>query len=224
MPVVTVAIPTLTAGAKLTECVRSVAAQTLGDVEIVVIDNSGSGLADRTEGVRGVATIIENRQNAGFGAAVNQAIRQSSADFIAVLNDDAVAGPRWLESMVAAASARYEIGMCAPKILLSGQDCLDSAGMLIGGDGSSKQRGHGEKPEVYDRPAQVLFPSGCAALYKKAMLDEVGLFDESLFLYCEDTDLGLRARWRMWECVYVPGAIVRHGYSNSSGSASAAIN
>ena len=52
------------------------------------------------------------------------------------------------------------------------------------------------------------------------MLDEIGLFDESFFLYCEDTDLGLRARWAGWECGYVPGAVVEHRYSHSAGRAS----
>src|SRR5207237_8976989 len=53
------------------------------------------------------------------------------------------------------------------------------------------------------------------------MLDEIGLFDESFFLYCEDTDLGLRARWAAWECLYVPEAVVEHCYSHSAGKASA---
>ena len=52
------------------------------------------------------------------------------------------------------------------------------------------------------------------------MLEEIGLFDESFFLYCEDTDLGLRARWAGWGCRYVPGAIVEHRYSHSAGRAS----
>ena len=52
------------------------------------------------------------------------------------------------------------------------------------------------------------------------MLDEIGLFDESFFLYCEDTDLGLRARWAGWDCRYVPGAVVEHRYSESAGRAS----
>jgi len=51
------------------------------------------------------------------------------------------------------------------------------------------------------------------------MLDEIGGFDESFFLYCEDTDLGLRARWAGWGCRYVPGAMVHHRYSHSAGRA-----
>lgn len=220
MPVVTVAIPTLASDETLADCVRSVAGQTLPDIEIIVIDNSGQGLARRVPGVSEAATIVENSTNVGFGAAVNQAIRASTAEFVAVINDDAAADPSWLETMLAAARQRYEIGMCAPQIRFHGEDRLDSAGMLIGSDGSSKQRGHGRPVSEYCRKAHVLLPSGCAALYRRDMLDEVGLFDESFFLYCEDTDLGLRARWKLWECIYVPEAIVEHRYSRSSGRAS----
>ena len=78
-----------------------------------------------------------------------------------------------------------------------------------------------EPPSAFPRLQEVLLPSGSAALYRRAMLDEIGLFDESFFLYCEDTDLGLRARWAGWECLYVPEAVVDHRYSHSAGKASA---
>src|SRR4029077_20869911 len=90
------------------------------------------------------------------------------------------------------------------------------------GDGSSKQRGHDECPERYSKREDVLLPSASAALYRRAMLEEIGLFDESFFLYCEDTDLGLRARRAGWRCLYVPAAVVYHRYSHSAGRASAA--
>ena len=67
---------------------------------------------------------------------------------------------------------------------------------------------------------ETLLPSGSAALYRRAMLAEVGGFDESFFLYCEDTDLGLRARWAGWKCLYVPLAVVEHHYSHTAGGAS----
>jgi GT2 family glycosyltransferase len=69
-------------------------------------------------------------------------------------------------------------------------------------------------------PEEVLFPSGSAALYRRAMLEQIGLFDEDFFLYCEDTDLGLRARWAGWRCLYAPEAVVEHHYSHSAGRAS----
>lgn len=213
-------MPTLAADETLAECLRSLDEQTFRDFHTIVVDNSGVGRSARIAGVRERADIIENERNAGFGAAINQGIRVSTAPFVATLNDDTIAHPRFLEAMLAAIESRYEIGMCAPQIRLYGQDRLDSAGMVICRDGSSKQRGHLESPEKYRRLQQVLLPSGCAALYRRDMLDEIGLFDESFFLYCEDTDLGLRARWKLWECVYAPEAVVEHRYSGSAGTAS----
>ena len=137
------------------------------------------------------------------------------------MNDDAAAHPAWLESLLNAVEARPDVGMCASRVLLAGDGRLDSAGMLLCGDGSSKQRGHLEAPEKYPRRQEVLLPSGSAAFYRREMLEEIGLFDESFFLYCEDTDLGLRARWAAWECLYVPDAVVEHRYSHSAGKASA---
>lgn len=217
---ITVAIPTIEAGAPLAECIGSLAAQTFTDFEAIVIDNSGAGRATLLEEVRRSARVVENPSNVGFGAAVNQAIRASTAPFILTINDDTVLDPNCLAAMLRAIESHYEIGMCAPQIRLHGQDRLDSAGMLLCRDASSKQRGHLEPPDRYSRPGQTLFPSGCAALYRREMLDEIGLFDERFFLYCEDTDLGLRARWKLWECAYAPDAVVYHRYSQSAGRAS----
>jgi GT2 family glycosyltransferase len=216
---VTVAIPTLAADSKLAECVRSLAGQTRQDFEIVVIDNSGARLARKTLGAGENLRFIENDSNVGFGAAINQACSSSQSSFLATLNDDTVATPRWLEELLATMESRPDAGMCASQVRLMGREQLDSAGMLICGDGSSKQRGHLASPDEYRRQEEVLAPSGSAALYRRAMLDEVGGFDEDFFLYCEDTDLGLRARWAGWKCLYAPGAVVYHHYSHTAGRA-----
>ena len=150
---------------------------------------------------------------------MNQGFRASQTPYVATLNDDAVAHPDWLKKMVAAAEKRPRAGMFASEVRLN-EHQLDSAGMLVAADGSSKQRGHGEPPLNFAHTEDALLPSGSAALYRRKMLDEIGLFDESFFLYCEDTDLGLRGRRAGWECGYVPGAIVEHRYSHSAGRAS----
>jgi GT2 family glycosyltransferase len=215
-PAVTVVIPTLSGGAELTQCLDSLERQTFQNFEIVVVDNGGElHLAPC-----GRLSVIVNFRNVGFGAAVNQGINESKAPFVAALNDDTTVDPHWLESLIAAMNSRSDVGMCASQIRLDSQGLLDSAGMLLGVDGTSKQRGHLEKPEAYARLEEALLPSGCAALYRREMLDEIGLFDETFFLYCEDTDLGLRARWAAWECLYVPDAKVLHRYSHSAGKAS----
>ena len=213
----TVVVPTLAADEALAACLDSLAHQTFSDFEIIVVDNSGHKAVAPRDGVR----VISNDRNVGFGAAFNQAFRESKAPFLAILNDDATAHPKWLESLLRAVEARPDVGMCASRVVLAGEEMLDSAGMLLCGDGSSKQRGHLESPENYIRKQEVLLPSGSAAFYRREMLDEIGVFDESFFLYCEDTDLGLRARWAAWECLYVPDAHVEHRYSHSAGKASA---
>jgi len=218
---VTVAVPTLTADSHLRRVVEALLSQTLPDSDIAVIDNSGRQLARRR--LEGIADprlrFLENARNLGFGAAVNQAWRSSDSPYVAAINDDALPSPRWLAELVSAMETHPRAGMCASRVILP-DGALDSAGMRIGGDGSSRQRGHLETPRAFDEPAEVLLPSGSAALYRRAMLDELGGFDDDFFLYCEDTDLGLRGRWLGWECRYVPSAVVEHHYSATAGRVS----
>jgi GT2 family glycosyltransferase len=217
---VTVIIPTLAADGKLCECLEGLGRQTRRDFDVVVVDNSGKGLARQQVAARPAVRVIENKRNLGFGGAINQAIGVTDTTFIATLNDDAVPHPRWLETLLAALDGRPDAGMAASQVRFYGEDCLDSAGMLMCGDGSSRQRGHGKPPDDFPVAEEVLFPSGSAALYRRRMLEGIGGFDEGFFLYCEDTDLGLRARWAGWKCLYVPQAVVEHRYSHSAGRAS----
>jgi len=214
---VTVVVPTLAADDALADCLRSLESQTFDRFDVIVVDNSGARRA-LTENPR--VRILANDRNVGFGAAINQAFRASETTYLATLNDDAVADSHWLEALIAAADADPAAGMFASQVRLAGSDRLDSAGMLIAIDGSSKQRGHNEPPEKFSNVTDALCPSGSAALYRRAMLDQIGLFDESFFLYCEDTDLGLRARRAGFDCRYVPAAMVDHRYSHSAGRAS----
>src|SRR5580658_3365619 len=216
-PTVTVVVPTLRADETLVECLASLERQTFSDFEVIVVDNSGRSVAKSGGRVR----VIANHRNVGFGAAVNQAFNASAAPYLAVLNDDAAAHPGWLEALLRAMEPRPDVGMCASQVRHASDGSLDSAGMLLCLDGSSKQRGHLESPASYRHKEEALLPSGSAAIYRREMLEEIGLFDESFFLYCEDTDLGLRARWAGWGCLYVPDAIVEHRYSHSAGKASA---
>jgi GT2 family glycosyltransferase len=202
------------------ECVSSLQNQTYRDFEVTIVDNSGKGLARQRLGERSGVTVIDAPRNLGFGSAVNEGWRRSGSPLLATLNDDAVAHPGWLGAMVRALESNPEAGMCASQVRLYGEDQLDSAGMLISGDGSSKQRGHLHPCEWFENCEEVLFPSASAAIYRRAMLEGIGDFDDDFFLYCEDTDLGLRARWAGWKCLYAPGAVVEHHYSHSAGRAS----
>lgn len=211
-------IPTLAADSTLEDCLGSLDRQTCSFFEVIVVDNSGRDLA---KGRCGNARVIGNTVNVGFGTAINQGIQASSAPYIATLNDDAIAAPGWIGALLRAAEEDGNVGMYASQIRLHPAGTLDSAGMLLCGDGSSKQRGHGREITDFSGRSSALLPSGAAALYRRSMLQHVGGFDDDFFLYCEDTDLGLRAAWGGWRCVYVPDAIVYHRYSHSAGRASA---
>ncbi len=164
--------------------------------------------------------IIEMQHNVGFGAAINAGVEASRSPYVATLNDDAVARPEWLSSLIAAIESDPRTGSCASQVRLYGEDLLDSAGMLMCADGSSKQRGHLCPPSAFPTSEIVLMPSASAALYRRAMLEQTGSFDADFFLYCEDSDLGLRAARAGWNCRYVAEAIVEHRYSHSAGRVS----
>src|SRR5437868_6018878 len=163
---------------------------------------------------------ILNRENRGFCAANNQGIKASSADFIALLNNDAEAEPGWLAALSAAFEGRSDFGMAASKILVwEDPGRIDKAAHLIYPDGQNRGRGSGEPDRgQYDRLLEdALWPDGCAAMYRREMLDAIGGFDEDLFAYADDAELGLRARIAGWRCVYAPEAVVRHHRGSTLG-------
>ena len=82
-------------------------------------------------------------------------------------------------------------------------------------DGLSIGRGRLEKGDRYDEEVEVFFASDCACLYRREMLEDIGLYDEDFFAYADETDMGWRARLAGWKCIYNPKAIVYHCHSAS---------
>ena len=156
--------------------------------------------------------LIRNQVNRGFCAANNQGFAASESEFVALLNNDAEADPDWLSALVQAFEGRPGVGMAASKILVHEDPRrIDKAGHLIYPDGQNRGRGSGEfDTGQYDRIEEVLWPDGCAAMYRRQMLDQIGGFDEDFFAYADDAELGLRARIAGWKCLYMPAARVRH--------------
>jgi GT2 family glycosyltransferase len=156
--------------------------------------------------------LICNLANKGFCEANNQAISASESEFVALLNNDAEAEPHWLQALVQAFRDRPDVGMAASKILVYEDPArIDKVGHLIYPDGQNRGRGSGELDVgQYARVEEVLWPDGCAAMYRREMLDCIGLFDEDFFAYADDAELGLRARIAGWSCLYMPGAVVCH--------------
>jgi GT2 family glycosyltransferase len=203
--------------ALLAACLKSLANQTFRDFDVVVVDNGS------TDGSAALVTqlaasypvplnLIVNSNNRGFCAANNQGFAASRSEFVALLNNDAEAEPGWLAALEQAIRTDEAVGMVASKILVwEDPSRIDKVGHLIYPDGQNRGRGTGQVDRgQFDRLEECLWPDGCAALYRRAMLDEVGGFDEEFFAYADDADLGLRGRIAGWMSLYAPGAVVRH--------------
>jgi len=220
---VVVAIPTLLGGPRLHACLTALDRQTWRDFEVIVIDNSrGESRAEipPSGNFRFRLRVLRPEANLGYGSAINLAVAHSASPLVAALNDDTEPSPEWIGELVCEIDSDWRVGMCASQIVLMWSGAMDSAGMNICLDGSSKQRGERMSPDAFSTSGDVLFPSGCAALYRRQMLEEIGSFDGDFFLYCEDTDLGLRAAWAGWRCRYAAAARVWHHYSASAGPSS----
>jgi GT2 family glycosyltransferase len=207
----------------LRACLTSLARQTGAEFETIVVDNgSGDGSAEMAEAEFG-ARAIRNPANLGFCAANNQGIAAARGEFVALLNNDAEADPGWLAALHRACTRSPEVGMAASKVLVwEDPRRIDKVGHLMYPDGQNKGRGSGALDTgQFDREEEVLWPDGCAAMYRKEMLDRIGGFDEDFFAYGDDAELGLRARIAGWKCVYTPEAVVRHHRGSTLGMESA---
>ena len=209
----------------LRECLLSLIGQTYQNLEILVVDN---GSSDHSRSVVSSCSNARIRlfpleHNVGFAAGNNIAIQQAKGKFICLLNNDAVAHSKWIEQLMKVVrSSGPRVGMFASKILFFKNGIIDKAGHVMYLDGQNRGRGTGERDRgQYERVEETLFPDGCAALYRKQMLDETGGFDETFFAYGDDADLGIRCRWMGWECLYIPDAIVYHRHSSTVGRFSA---
>jgi GT2 family glycosyltransferase len=210
----------------LRACLNSLCRQQGPKFEVILVDNgSTDGSLEMAAGEFSEPlslTCVANRENRGFCAANNQGIAAARGEFIALLNNDAEAEPGWLEALLRVFDGRPHLGMAASKIVsYHDPSVIDKAGHLIFLDGQNRGRGTGQQDRgQFDKVEEVIWPDGCAAMYRRAMLDQIGGFDEDLFAYGDDAELGLRARIAGWDCLYVPRAVVRHHHSSTLGAQS----
>lgn len=218
LPLVSVLVVTWNGRALLERCLPAVRAQTLADREVVVVDNgSTDGSVEAAPRLYPGALVVRSEVNLGFARGNNLGLPRCRGRFIALLNNDCIAEPQWLERAVAVAEAG-SVGMVATRQLRAEDpSTIDSAGIALDRAAIAWDRGGGRAADDLLADTRVFGPSGGAALYRRELLDDVGLFAGALEMYYEDVDLAWRARLRGWDCAEAADARALHIGSASGG-------
>lgn len=205
----------------LLECLESVSmAAAKVSSELIVVDNGSLSALVRERFP--AATLLEPGFNSGFAGGVGRGLAVARGHWVALVNDDAVIEPDALTAMLAAGERSERIGAVAAQVRFAdARHRVNSAGIGVGRAGVATERLAGAPIAQAGDARDVFGASACFALYRRAMLAQVGGFDERFFAYLEDVDLAWRARAAGWSCVYEPGAIAYHRGSASSGHGSA---
>ncbi len=219
-PRVSVVIPNWNTLQFLDMCLSSLRRQTFQNFEAILSDSGSTdgSLAFVAENFPEVKTVALG-ENRGFAAAANAGIKASAANLVVLLNNDTEQDADWLESLVRAGSRYPEAGFFACKMIrFDDRSFLDGAGDALRLSGLPYRLGHGERDRgQFDRFSYVFGACGGAAMYRREMLDEIGLFDEDFESYCEDADLSFRAQLAGRRCLYVPDSVVYHVGGGATG-------
>lgn len=212
----------------LEECLGSVEDQDYDNYKIIFVDNgSKDGSVEFVKEKFPKIEVISLDRNTGFAKAnnigIHKAFEDSEVEYIALLNNDAVAEKDWLSEMIKVIEKDEKMGSVAPKVLkYYKRNIIDIAGTAIhlDGGGASSHINEIDKGQC-DKTIEIFGPSGCSCLYSREMLKDIQIkddfFDSDFFAYFEDVDLNWRARLRGWKSLFAPNAIVYHRHSETTG-------
>jgi len=186
--------------------------------EIIVVDNASSDhscelICSRYPDV----LLIEAERNLGFASGCNLGIKNSSGEFIVLLNNDTVVDPNWLKELVAVA-AQPEVAIVGSKLLFKNSpgEIQNAMSYLTdrgdGGDMGSHQPDEGQ----YDTTREAMAVCGASMLIKRSLVEEIGALDEDLFAYYEDMDLCYRTRLYGKKIVFAARSVAYHVHAATS--------
>ncbi len=215
----TVVIPNYKGRDYIENCLDSLFSGTVVP-EILVVDNaSNDGSLPLIKEKYPQVKIRELGENRGFSGAVNEGIKESSAPYVLLLNNDTTVGPDMVENLEKAMEQDPEIFSAAAKMIsMYCPDQLDGAGDFYSALGWAFARGKDKRTDRYNKPCRIFSTCAGAGIYRRSLFEKVGFFDENHFAYLEDTDIGYRANIYGYANKYVPSAIVYHAGSAVSGS------
>lgn len=190
--------------------------------EVIIIDN---GSSDNSKDYINKGTfnfpvkLIENSRNMGFAPAVNQGISNAKHEYIFSLNNDTEVKKGSIRHMVELISSKEDIFSVQAKMLqYNNKDLIDDVGDEYNLLAWTKKTGENHKSDEYTQVKEIFSSCAGAAMYRKSLLNELGMFDDSFFAYMEDVDLALRSRINGYRNLLCPQAVVYHIGSATSGS------
>jgi GT2 family glycosyltransferase len=228
---VSVIIPNFNGKHFLNNCLTSLIDQKDYINEVIIIDNGSSDGSQEfiknkikdnlniMDDINFKINLIENKKNLGFSTAVNQGIKYSICELVFLINNDVELDKDCIPNLIKCVISRDDIFSASSKMIQSdNRDLIDDAGDEYTIFGWTKKIGNNKNVANYTHSREIFSSCGGAALYKKAIFNEIGYFDENFFAYMEDVDIGYRALIEGYKNVYCPDARVFHIGSGTSGS------
>jgi len=212
---VAVNIVTFNSAADIGACLESLRAQTFKDFVIHILDNASADGTLKIIEPFDVDYVVRSPVNTGFCKAHNDLARRFASEYVLFLNPDTIAVPSFIEELVRALDGRPDAASASGKLLRMDGKTIDSTGIIMLREQRHLDRGADQQDSgQYDKPEDIFGPSGAAAIYRRAALDDAAIdgryFDEDFFAYREDADLAWRCRLLGWNSIYVPSAVARH--------------
>ncbi|WP_241969097.1 glycosyltransferase [Microcella putealis] len=185
-------------------------------LHIVVVENgSGDDSVERLRDVDGITLVVSDK-NLGFAGGCNLGVRETTADIVAFLNNDARPDSGWIRHAIDAFSSAPDVAAVASKVLDWDGTRIDYAGSALTWYGMGYKPFTAEPISLSDdTPRDVLFGTGSAMFVRRDIFAELGGFDERFFMFFEDVDLGWRLNLRGYRMRYEPRSIAFHKHHAS---------
>ena len=218
-PLVSVVILNFNGEKFLRKFFSSIYNQTYPHIEWILVDNASTdGSVEFIQENFPRVRIVRNRKNLGVPGGNNQGIKVARGRYILLLPNDVKVDKHCVEELVDFMEKNPRAGMATCKVVyMKDPTLINSTGTLLMKDFFTLNRGIGEKDEGQYDKAEEVFGTYTAAIYRREVFEEGGLFDEDYFIQRDEDDISMRARFLGWECYYVPRARVEHIRSPSSG-------
>ena len=190
--------------------------------EVIIVDNGSNDKSKeyiKSNSFNFPVVLIENSENVGFSPAVNQGIQQAKNEFVFSLNNDTEVRKGSIKALVDLISSSEDIFSVQAKMLqYKNKELIDDVGDEYNLLAWTKKTGENHKSSEYGEVKEIFSSCAGAAMYKKSVLNEIGMFDDNFFAYMEDVDLAIRSRINGYRNLLCPDAVVYHIGSATSGS------